>query len=182
MKLQAIKQWLQKRGLDPTGDRETCAKRLQEAMKIDQVGLPASSLEPIEPMEQEPTVANGNVENVWSRMGGKTRDLRTRRSKLPIEQRLGPKVMTERVDSDEEIEDRKWERRRVKNVPHVPLVEYSQEFCIEDMEQRAERLSDMDTLRKRKRRFDEELASEFTSVTSAKLKNLRLKRFKKDEQ
>ena len=28
MKLQAIKQWLQKRGLDPTGDRETCAKRL----------------------------------------------------------------------------------------------------------------------------------------------------------
>merc|ERR1712156_1104475 len=137
---------------------------LQEAMKIDQVGLPASSLEPIEPMEQEPAVANGNVENVWSRMGGKTRDLRTLRSKLPIEQRLGPKVMTERVDSDEEIEDRKWERRRVKNVPHVPLVEYSQEFCIEDME----------TLRKRKRRFDEELASEFTSVTSAKLKNLRL--------
>merc|ERR1712029_547604 len=115
-------------------------------------------------MEQEPTVANGNVENVWSRMGGKTRDLRTRRSKLPIEQRLGPKVMTERGDSDEE---RKWERRSVKNVPHVPLVEYSQEFCIEDMEQRAERLSDMDTLRKRKRRFDEELASEFTSVTSA---------------
>eukprot|EP00093_Oithona_nana_P005510 05510.XXX_40953_41102_1 [CDS] Oithona nana genome sequencing. len=49
------------------------------------------------------------------------------------------------------------------------------------MEQRAERLSDMNTLRKRKRRFDEELASEFTSVTSAKLKNLRLKRFKQDE-
>merc|ERR1712156_965052 len=146
------------------------AKRLQEAMKIDQVGLPASTHEPIEPMEQEPAVANGNVENVWSRMGGKTRDLRTRRSKLPIEQRLGPKVMTERVHSDEEIVERKWERRHVKDIPHVPLVEYSQEFCIEDMEQRAERLSDMDTLRKRKRRFDEELASEFTSVTSAKLK------------
>ena len=46
VKLLAIKQWLQKRGLDPTGDRETCAKRLQEAMKIDQVGLPPA-LEPI---------------------------------------------------------------------------------------------------------------------------------------
>ena len=46
VKLQAIRQWLQKRGLDPTGDRETCAKRLQEAMKIDQVGLPPA-LEPI---------------------------------------------------------------------------------------------------------------------------------------
>ena len=33
MKLKKIKQWLQNRGLDPTGDRETCAKRLQEAMK-----------------------------------------------------------------------------------------------------------------------------------------------------
>merc|ERR1712141_94630 len=54
-------------------------------------------------MEQEPTVANGNVETVWSRMGGKTRDLRTRRSKLPIEQRLGPKVMTEKVDSKKKL-------------------------------------------------------------------------------
>ena len=108
------------------------------------------------------------------------RDLRSQISKPSIELRLGPKVMAERADSDEEIEERK-RKRHVKNVPHVPLVEYNQEFCIEDMEQRAERLSDMNTLRKRKRRFDEELASEFTSVTSAKLKNLRLKRFKQDE-
>ena len=42
--------------------------------------------------------------------------------------------MTESVDSDEEMEERKWERhRRVKNIPHVSLVEYSQEFCIEDI-------------------------------------------------
>ena len=41
MKLQTIKNWLKKRGLDPTGDRATCAKRLQEAMKIDQAGQAA---------------------------------------------------------------------------------------------------------------------------------------------
>ena len=84
--------------------------------------------------EQQPTQANENIENIWSRIGGKTRDIRTHRSKLAIELRLGPKVMTERVDSDEEMEERKWERhRRVKNIPHVSLVEYSQEFCIEDI-------------------------------------------------
>ena len=84
--------------------------------------------------EQQPTPANENIENIWSRIGGKTRDIRTHRSKLAIELRLGPKVMTERVDSDEEMEERKWERhRRDKNIPHVSLVEYSQEFCIEDI-------------------------------------------------
>ena len=83
--------------------------------------------------------------------------------------------MTENDDEREE-----WKPKRPV-IPNVPLMEYNQEFNIEDMERRAETYSDMDTLRKRKRRFDEELANEFTMVTAAKLKNLRFKRFKEED-
>ena len=96
-----------------------------------------------------------------------------RRKKPPIETRLGPIVMEERILSQRP--------KKVPSINYMPLVEHQIEYPIEKMEQRAERLSDMPTLRKRKNRFDEETASEFTSVTEAKIKNLRLKRFKLEE-
>ena len=58
VKLQAIKQCLQKRGLDPTGDRETCAKRLREAMKMDYGPKFLGSvfkIEPSKPKEESKT-------------------------------------------------------------------------------------------------------------------------------
>ena len=50
------------------------------------------------------------------------------------------------------------------------------------MENRAEEFNDMPTLRKRVKRFDEEVVPPFVNVSIAKLKNLRLKRFEKKEE
>ena len=61
-------------------------------------------------------------------------------------------------------------------------LENHEEFNIEKMENRAEDFNDMPTLRKRVKRFDEEVAPPFVSISIAKLKNLRLKRFEKKEE
>merc|ERR1712080_352540 len=60
--------------------------------------------------------------------------------------------------------------------------ENHEEFNIEKMETRAEVYNDMPTLRKRVKRFDEEVAPPFVNISIAKLKNLRLKRFEKKEE
>ncbi len=57
-----------------------------------------------------------------------------------------------------------------------------EEYNIPKMEERAEKLSDVPTLKRRARRFDEETANELVQVREAKLKNLRIKRFKEDEK
>merc|ERR1712200_93912 len=61
-------------------------------------------------------------------------------------------------------------------------LENNEEFNIEKMENRAEEFNDMPTLRKRVKRFDEEVAPPFVNISIAKLKNLRLKRFEKEEE
>ena len=64
----------------------------------------------------------------------------------------------------------------------VVNLEDHEEFNIEKMENRAEEFNDMPTLRKRVKRFDEEVAPPFVNISIAKLKNLHLKRFEKKEE
>ena len=53
-----------------------------------------------------------------------------------------------------------------------------EEINVEKLEERAELYSDVPTLKKRRRRFEEETAPELVNVTNAKVKNDRLRRFK----
>ena len=168
----AIKMQLRHLGLDTSGDRETLIKRLEEASR--KAFEPV--MEPIEePMDTSPTLND----SVWSqglpeapKVQKSTKRQKIPRKKPPIEQRLGPKL-NETNDSFRQ----QWKYKKPKFI-EPPLVEHFEEFPIQKMEERAERLSDMPLLRKRKYRFDEETATEFTSVTEAKKKNLRLERFK----
>jgi len=59
-----------------------------------------------------------------------------------------------------------------------PLVEMYQEYDIDKMEGRAEKFSDVYTLKRRARRFDEETADELVQPKQAQRKNDRFKRFK----
>lgn len=59
-----------------------------------------------------------------------------------------------------------------------PLVEIYQEYDIDKMEGRAEKFSDVYTLKRRARRFDEETADELVQPRQAQKKNDRFKRFK----
>ena len=54
------------------------------------------------------------------------------------------------------------------------------EFDVDKMVERAEKFSDVPLLKKRTRRFDDEVAPELVNVRDAKLKNYRFKRFKLD--
>ena len=53
-KLQQIRQWLKKRGLDPKGDRQTCMIRLRNAMKFQPQAF-ASHVEPSKPKVESKT-------------------------------------------------------------------------------------------------------------------------------
>lgn len=53
-----------------------------------------------------------------------------------------------------------------------------EEINVEKLEERAELYSDVPTLKKRRRRFEEETAYELVNITNAKVKNDRLRRFK----
>jgi len=60
----------------------------------------------------------------------------------------------------------------------LPLVEIYQEYDIDKMEDRAEKFSDVNMLKRRARRFDEETADELVQPKEAQKKNDRFKRFK----
>ena len=59
---------------------------------------------------------------------------------------------------------------------------FMQEYDIEQMEDRAERLSDMAAIRWRADRFEEEVAPELTMVARARDMNERLGRFREQEE
>ena len=61
-------------------------------------------------------------------------------------------------------------------------VQCMEEYDIEQMEGRAERLSDMPAIRWRAGRFEEEVAPEFTMVVRAREMNERLERFREQEE
>ena len=66
-------------------------------------------------------------------------------------------------------------------LPVPNLIECFQTYDIDQMKDRAEKFSDVKTLKRRARRFDEETADELVQVKEAQRKNLRFKRFKLDE-
>ena len=61
-------------------------------------------------------------------------------------------------------------------------VGFMEEYDIEQMEERAERLSDMAAIRWRADRFEEEVAPELTMVARARDMNERLGRFREQEE
>lgn len=64
----------------------------------------------------------------------------------------------------------------------LAAVGFMQEYDIEQMEERAERLSDMAAIRWRADRFEEEVAPELTMVARARDMNERLGRFREQEE
>ena len=62
------------------------------------------------------------------------------------------------------------------------VLQYMEEYDIEQMEERAERLSDMPAIRWRADRFEEEVAPELTMVARARDMNERLERFRVQEE
>jgi len=69
-----------------------------------------------------------------------------------------------------------------ESVGQRPLVEVYQEYDIDKMEDRAHKFSDVVTLKRRARRFDEETADELVQPKEARRKNDRFKRFKLGDQ
>ena len=73
-------------------------------------------------------------------------------------------------------------KKRLKLISDAKIMECFQEYDIDKMVGRADRLSDVPLLKKRARRFEEETANELVQLKEAKRKNVRFKRFKEEEE
>merc|ERR1712156_1283648 len=183
MKLKLLRLRARSLGLDPSGTREEIEARIIENSRNSVPKIPQNNFQPHYSLsdeisdnfttEEEPNLLPNMMMN------------------MEIREKNEEKT---RVSAFERIKNRNEKtgiskRNKKKKYLTMPTIETlremgvnldnHEEFNIEKMENRAEEFNDMPTLRKRVKRFDEEVAPPFVNISIAKLKNLRLKRFEK---
>ena len=80
----------------------------------------------------------------------------------------------------------KLNKNRKRKLPEEPFISlntepYMEEIDIAKLEERVEKFEDLALLKKRSRKFDEEVAPSLVNISNAKVKNWRLKRFSEGE-
>ena len=80
----------------------------------------------------------------------------------------------------------KLNKNRKRKLPEEPFISlntepYMEEIDIAKLEERVEKFEDLALLKKRSRKFDEEVAPSLVNISNAKVKNWRLKRFSEED-
>merc|ERR1712080_190626 len=177
MKLKLLRLKAKHLGLDPSGTREEIEARILENSAGPGNSGPENS-QNCRPLSDE-------MSDTFTTEEGPSL-LPKMMTKMELNEKTDEKS---RVSAFERLKKRKRKTPQKFFMPTIETLkamgvvpENHEEFNIEKMETRAEVYNDMPTLRKRVKRFDEEVAPPFVNISIAKLKNLRLKRFEKKEE